>query len=81
MAQRALQKEQGNADYRDTLGLVYLKKNMHDSAVQPLSSIFEKNPDNPTFRYHLAMALLGKGDKEQARKELETALTKKPSLT
>jgi Flp pilus assembly protein TadD len=38
-----------------------------------------KAPKNPLYRYHLAMALYQKGDKEQARQELQTALANGPS--
>jgi Tfp pilus assembly protein PilF len=36
-------------------------------------------PGNPTFHYHYGMALLQRGDKPSAKKELETALSDKPS--
>jgi len=38
-----------------------------------------KYPKYPAFRYHLGMALLEKGDKTSAKKELGTALAAHPS--
>jgi Flp pilus assembly protein TadD len=51
---------------------------MSDSALQIFRAGVRKEPDNPSFRYHLGLALSQKGDKEKARLELETALKKKP---
>jgi hypothetical protein len=44
-----------------------------------LRDLVTRTPDNPTFRLHLALALYQKGDRPQARKELEIALRNKPS--
>ncbi len=38
-----------------------------------------KYPKFPTFRYHLGLALLEKGDKQGAKKELDAALASHPS--
>jgi tetratricopeptide (TPR) repeat protein len=79
MAQRARQKAPGSPDIADTLGWIYIKKNMSDDAVRLFTDLVQKDPNNPTFHYHFGMALLQKGDKASARKELETALKDKPS--
>src|SRR5262249_40158431 len=79
LAQRAQQKQPGNLNLTDTLGWIYLKKNMSDSALQIFNICVKKDPENPTFRYHLGLTLLQKGDKEKARLELQTALEKKPA--
>jgi predicted Zn-dependent protease len=36
-------------------------------------------PLYPTFRYHLGQALLETGNKQEAKKELESALAQHPS--
>ena len=36
-------------------------------------------PNNPTFHLHLAMALYKKGDKPQARRELDAARKNRPT--
>ena len=58
--------------------MVYVKKNMNESAIQVLNNLVKKFPEDPEFHYHFAMALLQKGDKQRARVELEQALSKKP---
>ena len=78
-AQQAVQKSQDEATFSDTLGWIYTKKNMYDAALHIFNKLVEKQPNNPTFRYHLGVALLGKGDKEQARITLQTALEQKPT--
>lgn len=79
MAQRAVQKAPGSLDLNDTLGWVYIKKNLSENAVHIFSDLVQKDPKNPTFHYHYAMALAQKGDKPSAKREYETALQDKPS--
>jgi len=79
LARRALTKVQGAPDFSDTLGCIYLKKKMHDSAIQIFSSLVRKNPENATFHYHLGETLIGKGEREKARDVLKTALSKRPA--
>ena len=38
----------------------------------------EQNPRNPTYRFHLAMALLKQGNKQEAKDEAEKALQNSP---
>jgi len=79
MAQRALQKVPSSAEIADTLGWIYIKKNLSDDAVRVFKGLSEKDPSNPTFHYHFGMALLQKGDRPSAKKELETAMKDNPS--
>jgi len=79
MAQRAKQKLPTDTNVADTLGWIYIKKNLSDSAISIFQELVRKEPDRSTFHYHLAMALAQKGDKPNARKELDTALRDKPS--
>ncbi len=78
-AQRARQKAPQNLEISDTLGLIYLKKNLPDNALEIFRDCLGKSPKNPTFRMHLGMALLQKGDKTRAKQELQTALTNRPT--
>lgn len=78
-AQRALQRVPEQPSFSDTVGCIYLKKGLNDSAVQVFGNLVRKYPKYPAFRYHLGMALLEKGDKTKAKKELETALAGHPS--
>jgi tetratricopeptide (TPR) repeat protein len=79
MAQRAVQKAPGNSRIADTLGWIYIKKSLTDDAVRVFRDLVVKEPNNYQFHYHYGMALLQKGDKPSARRELETALKDNPS--
>lgn len=76
-AQRAKQQLPNNPDVADTLGWVYIKKNLSDDAIKIFRDLVLQRPDNATWRYHLALALFQKGDKLQAKKELEVAMKNK----
>lgn len=79
MATKARQLMPQDANVADTLGWIYIKKNLSDSAIQIFREAVTKHPERAIFRYHLAMALAQKGDKPQAKKELETALRNNPN--
>ena len=55
-------------EVNDTLGWIYMKKNLTDKAIDTFRTLVVKAPQNPTYHYHYAMALLQKGDRE-TRKE------------
>jgi predicted Zn-dependent protease len=78
LVEKALQKSPSNPNFADTLGMVYLKKNLEDSAVQVFSGLTQRFPDNPVFRYHYALSLTQKGQRAKAKTELEVALSKSP---
>ena len=78
MANKARQKLPNNPDVADTLGWIYIKKNLSDSAIQIFQELITKNPEKSTYHYHLAMALFQKGDKPGAKKSCEAALTRRP---
>jgi len=79
LEERALRKAPTNQNYADTLGLVYLRRNLMDSAYQVFNGLVQRFPDDPVFRYHYALTLTQKGQKEQAKNELAVALSKNPS--
>jgi tetratricopeptide (TPR) repeat protein len=79
LAQFAVKNSPDQPNFADTLGCVYLKKNLTDGAVQLFSTLVKKHPDDPTFRYHLGAALFQKGDVEGARVALRVALGNKPA--
>ncbi len=78
-AQRAKQRVPQNADISDTLGWIYIKKNLSDDAVRIFRDLVKEKPANATYHYHLAMALFQKGDHPTARQECEAALKNSPS--
>lgn len=74
LAQRAKQKMPQDPNVADTLGWVYIKKNLSEDAIRVFRDLCAKEPKNSTFRYHLAMALVQKGDRPNAKKELDKAM-------
>jgi len=78
-----VQKYPNIAGFIDTLGWVYYKKSLHAAAVEQLRKAVTLNEtqaraSNATpsaaYRYHRGIALKGKGDMEESRRELETAI-------
>jgi len=79
MAQHARQIEPNANAMADTVGWIYIKKNLSSEAERIFKDLVAKEPANPTFHYHYGLALIQKGDKSSARRELEMALKNKPS--
>ncbi len=79
MSQKARQQMPNNPQVSDTLGWIYVKKNLSDDAVRIFKDLTTQVPNSPTFHYHYGVALLQKGDKPSAKKELLAALADKPS--
>ena len=79
MAQRARQIQPNATAMADTLGWIYIKKNMSGEAERIFKDLVDKDPNNPMFHYHYGMALMQKGDKSSAKREFEVALKNKPS--
>jgi tetratricopeptide (TPR) repeat protein len=77
-ATQAKQLSPNTAEVSDTLGWIYLKKNLPDAALDLFKELVQKSPEKSTFRYHLGMALSMKGDKPKAIKELQEALKHNP---
>lgn len=78
LAEKARRKAPDNAGVADTLGWVYTRKGLNDSAVQIFSSLIKQHPDAPAFRYHLGVALLQQGKRAEAKAQLELGLAEKP---
>jgi len=79
MAQRARQGMPNSPDVMDTLGWIYLKKNLSDDAIRTFKELVANSPNSASYHYHYGMALLQKGDKPSAKRELETAIRFNPS--
>lgn len=77
-AQKAKQFLPDKREVSDTLGLIYLKKNLNDNAVRIFSELVARQPKESTFRYHLGLALFQKGDRARALQELQEALKNNP---
>ena len=74
LAQTAKSERPDHPEINDTLGFVYLKKQLPSLAIPPLRLAVEKAPGNLLFHYHLGLAYSQTGDKAEARRELEQAL-------
>lgn len=78
-----IQKARGLApadpDIADTLGYVYIKKELPGSALPVLNDLVNKRPGVVIWRYHLALAHYEHGDVAKARQHLKTALSHQPS--
>ena len=58
----------------DTLGWIYVRQEQPLEAIPLLAACAEARPDNPLYRYHLAVAYWKAGYSAQAQKALTTAL-------
>lgn len=73
-AERAKKKAPNSPEVSDTLGYVYLQKNLNTQAAEIFRQNVAEHPDNASFRFHLAMALLKEGDKQGAKDQASRAL-------
>ena len=78
-AETAKRKAPGNLQIDDTLGWIYVKKNLTDNALVIFRDLVKKQPGNPTFRYHLGIAYAQRGEAVRAKEELSAALKASPS--
>ena len=82
LAQTAVAASPERAEIHDTLGWVYYRKELPSLAIPPFEQSIAKDGGNPTYHYHLALALVKSGgDSARARKALQTALQLKPDYT
>ena len=58
MSQKARQQLPNSPAVSDTLGWIYVKKNLSDDALRIFKDLTTQNPDSPTFHYHYGVALL-----------------------
>jgi tetratricopeptide (TPR) repeat protein len=58
----------------DTLGWVYYKKALYDSAAREFKECIQKDPNNPMFHYHLGLAYHKMEDAANAKIALNKAL-------
>ena len=80
LAQKAIQAAPEEPEMADTLAWIYFRKNLNDSSLQILRGLVLKYPSRPSFRYHLAMALVRAGDGAAAKREFKKALSLNPPL-
>ncbi len=78
-AQRARAKVPGDIDVLDTLGLIYVKKNLTEDGLRMLREAVKQRPADAALRLHLALAWYQKGNLPMARRELEAARHSQPT--
>jgi tetratricopeptide (TPR) repeat protein len=78
LAQQARQQLPDVPEVLDTIGWIYLKKDLPDSAARVFEDLLEKHPNSAVFHYHYGLALAKKGDKAAAENELKLALENHP---
>jgi tetratricopeptide (TPR) repeat protein len=74
LAQKSKQQLPKFNEVSDTLGWIYLKKNMGDDAAGIFRELTKNAPENATFHYHYALALKMKGDIAGAKSQAQEAL-------
>ena len=77
LAQVARQKLPESPEVADTLGWVYVKKDLATLAIPRLEEAADGNPNDALVQYHLGVALAKAGQKIKGRQILERALTMK----
>jgi tetratricopeptide (TPR) repeat protein len=80
LAQTASRKLPDTPEVNDTLGYIYLKKNLPALAIPPLRASTEKDPANALYQYHLGLAYAKSGESERGRQALTRALSLKPDF-
>ena len=78
LAQGAAARLPGSSEVLDTIGMIYLKKELPALAVPAFEKSVEKSPDNASYHYHLALALSKAGSAQRARQAAEQAIKLKP---
>lgn len=74
MAQKAKSRMPDVAAISDALAWVMYKKGEYSSAIPLFQECVKKNPGSAEFHYHLGLALMGAGQRESGRIQLQAAL-------
>lgn len=79
LAQKVARKFPDSPAVLDTLGWVYTKRGLNRPAIQVLRALVAKYPQEPAYRYHLAVALLQDKQTSDAKRELLAAMDTHPA--
>jgi tetratricopeptide (TPR) repeat protein len=80
LAQTVRQKMPDSPQTADTLGWAYYKLGLAESAVLQLKECAQKDPNNPTYQYHLGMAYMAARHFDLAGGSLQKALRDNPNF-
>jgi Tfp pilus assembly protein PilF len=78
MISTAIRKAPKYPQLQDTLAWVEIKQHHEAAAMDILATLIRAHPDDVTYRYHYAVALVDSGSRSAARDQVQTALSKKP---
>ncbi len=79
MVSTALRKAPEVSQLRDTLAWIDIKRHDTAGALPILHALTDKYPEDNTYRYHYAVALIQSGNRDAAKQQVETALSQKPT--
>ena len=74
LAEKANTLKPDDAGVADTLGWLLLEQGETGRGLEQLQKAFQLAPQNPSIHYHYAVALVRAGQREKARRELESLL-------
>ena len=74
LAQKAKAQQPDDPAVNDSLGWVYYKQGLYNSALPVLEAAVVKNPKSAKYQFHLGMAYLAAGQPSEARAPLQSAL-------
>ncbi len=74
LANEVARKLPNNPDVADTLGWIYVMKNVYSQAEPYLQQAISAKPDNPSIMYHMAMLRYGQSNQQEAEVLLEGAV-------
>jgi tetratricopeptide (TPR) repeat protein len=80
LARQAKEKMPNDPGVMDTLGWVFYKKGLYDSAIAELNDCVEKMKDNATVHYHLGMAYFKAGEGARAKEALDKVMALDPQF-
>ena len=78
LAQGAASRLPESAEVQDTIGWVYYKQELPALAITAFQRSVDREPNNPTYHYHLALAFSKAGDADRARQSAQQALKLQP---
>jgi predicted Zn-dependent protease len=64
----------GSVEIADTVGYIYYKKDMPGFAIPVLTQCITKDPNNPTYLFHMGLVYAASGEDAKARDALSRAL-------
>ena len=80
LAQTAAARSPNNGEVQDTLGWIFLKKDLPQMAVRPLENAVSGDPTSAQRHYHLGLAYAKTSDGAKAREQFDLAIKLQPKF-